>query len=96
LDEVSIDLEERGGLQKQVVAELEKLLARDIQGNMRRVLTKTQNFNSDIVGLGQYVRSQQSKWFKDKDWAQEFANSDIEVEVKVLVKRIGNLINPTY
>lgn len=96
LDGVSIDLNEGTVLQAGVVRDLEKALARDIQGNMRRVLRKTQNWEADIIGLGQFARSQQAPWFKGKDWEKEFGNSDIQVEVKVRVKRMGTLIDPTY
>jgi hypothetical protein len=60
------------------------------------VLKKSQNWEADIVGLGQYARSQQAPWFKGKDWEKEFGKSDIQVEVKVRVKRIGTLMDPTY
>lgn len=96
LDGLSFDLDEGSVLQKEVITELEQLLARDIQGNMRRVLQKSQNWEADIMGLGQYVRSQQGQWFKGKDWGEEFGKSAVNLEVKVQVKRIGSLIDPTY
>jgi spore germination protein KC len=96
LDGVSIDLDEGTVLKAGVVQDLEMALARDIQGNMRRVLRKTQNWEADIVGLGQFARSQQAPWFKGKEWEKEFGKSDIQVEVKVRVKRMGTLIDPTY
>lgn len=96
LDGVSIDLKEGTILQASIVRDLEKALARDLQGNMRRLLKKSQNWEADIVGLGQYARSQQAQWFKGKDWEEEFGKSDIQVEVKVRVKRVGTLIDPTY
>jgi len=96
LDGVSIDLEEGSVLQSAIIRDLERALARDIQGNIRRVLRKTQNWEADIVGMGQYARSQQAQWFKGKNWEKEFGKSDFQVEVKVRVKRVGTLIDPTY
>jgi len=75
---------------------LESILARDIQGNALDMIRQSQAWGSDILGLGQYVRIQNPQWFRGKDWGKEYKNSDITLEVKVNVKRIGTLVNPLY
>ncbi len=79
-----------------IFRELEKALAKDIQGNMRRVIRKCQQWEVDIFGYGQHMRIQNYQWFQDKDWDTEFGKSEIHLEVSVNVKRAGALINPAY
>jgi hypothetical protein len=96
LDGLNVDLVIDTQLKEEFFSGLEQSLASDLQGNIRRVLKKSQEWEADIVGLGQHVRVQHSKWFREKDWASEYRESEINVEVKVTVKRFGSLINPKY
>lgn len=73
-----------------------KALARDLQGNAIKVLQKTQDWGTDIVGLGQYVRINHPKWFKNQNWERAYRDSEITLEVKVRVKRIGTLVRPRH
>ena len=73
-----------------------KALARDLQGNAIKVLQKTQVWGTDIVGLGQYVRINHPKWFKNQNWERAYRDSEITLEVKVRVKRIGTLVRPRH
>lgn len=75
---------------------VEKALARDIQGNALEMLRKTQDWGTDVVGLGQYVRIQNPQWFRGKNWDEEYKKSEISLEVVVEVKRLGALVNPQY
>lgn len=76
--------------------QLEKLLARDIQGNALAMLRKTQAWRADIVGLGRYVRVKHPQWFRTVDWVDEYEKADISMEVRVDIRRIGTLTNPEY
>ena len=82
-------------LSEAVFRELEAALARDIQGNMLRVIKKTQEWESDIFGFGQLVRVQHSKWFDGRDWGGEYSESDIHVQVAVQIKRNGSMTRLT-
>lgn len=75
-----------------IVRQLETALARDIQGNMAKVINKSQIWGADIFGFGRHVQSQHYRWFRGKKWETEFKRSKINVEVKVSVKRTGTLI----
>ena len=96
LDGLNVDLVIDTQLKEDFFSGLEQALARDFQGNIRRVLKKSQEWEADIVGLGQHVRVQHPKWFREKDWASEYRQSEINVEVKVTIKRFGSLVNPNY
>lgn len=73
-----------------------RALARDIQGNAMKMIRQTQEWGTDIVGLGQYARIANPKWFRTKDWDQEYANSDVSLEVTVKIRRIGSLTTPEH
>jgi len=96
IDGLDADLYLDTHLKDEVFSGLEQALARDIQGNMQRVLKKTQGWESDIMGLGQHVRVQNPQWFQGQDWPQKYRESEIHVEVSVKIKRMMNIINPNY
>ena len=81
-------------LDPKVIDKLAGLLAKDFQGNIQAMLEKTQEWQADCTGLGRHVRVQHSKWFKGKDWAEEYKKCDISVTAKVTVRRIGTLVKP--
>lgn len=83
-------------LDAEVEKTVETALARDIQGNALDAVHKTQAWGTDIFGFGQHVRIQNHNWFKGKDWDKEYAESNITLEVKVSIKRLGTLVNPGY
>ena len=96
LTSLNVDLLLDSHLKEEVFRELEEALAHDFQGNILKVLKKSQVCEADIIGLGQHVRIQHPQWFRGKDWAQAFGQSEINVEVNVTIKRLGSLINPNY
>ena len=81
-------------LDPKVIDKLGGLLEKDFQGNIQEMLEKTQKWQADCTGLGRHVRVQHSKWFKGKDWAEEYEKCDISVTTKVTVRRIGTLVKP--
>ena len=83
-------------MENQVMEKIGQALALDIQGNMLDMLSKGQSWGTDTFGLGQFVRIQHPHWFNNKEWSDEFRESHITLEVKVNVRRIGNLTNPQY
>lgn len=81
-------------LDEEIHRELEQKLARDIQGNALAMLRRTQNWQSDPIGLGRCVRVANPQWFRNKNWGEEYEKALIDMEVKVSIKRIGTLVNP--
>ncbi|UNC91011.1 Ger(x)C family spore germination protein [Candidatus Contubernalis alkaliaceticus] len=96
IDGLDADLYLDTHLKGEVFSGLEQALARNIQGNVLRVLKKTQGWESDIMGLGQHVRVQNARWFKGIDWPKEYGESEIHVEVSVKIKRMMDILNPNY
>jgi|SRR5690554_487167 len=83
-------------LDRNVEEVIETALANEIQGTLKNKIVTIKNWGADSLGLGQYVRIQNHKWFEQIDWNEEFGKSDIAVQVNVSVKRIGTLIKPNY
>lgn len=81
-------------LDPKAIDKLGQLLAQDFQGNIQEMLEKTQNWQADCIGLGRRVRVQHPKWFKGKDWAEEYKKCEISVTAEVTVRRIGTLVEP--
>lgn len=96
LDIVNVDMEFEDLLSEEIFDGLGSALAQDLQGNILKVIGKAQNYGVDPFGFGQHVRVQNSNWAKGRNWCDEFSDSTIQVQVKVTVKRIGTLLNPSY
>jgi Ger(x)C family germination protein len=80
----------------QDLRQLETSLARDLQGNMLRIIKKTQQWETDIVGFGQHMRANHYDWFQKNNWESEFRKCQITVEVKVNIQRAGSLIKTEF
>lgn len=96
LDILNIEMSFDNHLEKEIFTGLETALARDIQGNIMKVISKAQAAGTDPFGFGQFVRAQNLAWVSDQEWNDRFPDSIINVQVRVTLKRIGTLINPTY
>jgi len=96
VDVLNIDMTFDDHLTEEVFSGIQSALAKDLQGNLLKVIKIAQKSGADPFGFGQYVRTQNPKWSRNKDWGEEFAESTFNVQVKVTVKRIGTLINPSY
>ncbi len=94
LDITDIDLSLESKFEEKIFQDLELALSRDFQGNMLEFFEKTQEWETDVVGLGQFVRIQNPQWFRNRNWAKDYGNSEINVETEVRVRRIGTMINP--
>lgn len=96
LEIINIDMEFDNVLTGEIFDTLQTAIAIDLQGNILKVIQKAQRSGADPFGLGTQVRIQQPSWAKGKKWCDEFPESKISVQVKVKVKRIGTLMNPSY
>ncbi len=67
-----------------------QLLAREIQGEIKRTISISQRLESDFLGFGEIVRSGVSgkKW-QALNWRQEFPTVPIEVRVRGQIRRSG-------
>jgi len=94
LNITDIDLTLESKFEEEIFRGLELALSRDFQGNMLEFLEKTQEWETDVVGLGQFMRIQNPQWFRNRNWAKDYGNSEINVETEVRLKSIGTMVNP--
>lgn len=80
---------------------LENYLSRVIAGELKNRVTKLikkaqQEYNSDVFGFGQKVRSTflTSPEFENYHWPDRFKDAEINVEVKVDLRRVGVQFQP--
>jgi Ger(x)C family germination protein len=95
-DVINLDMDLEDVLDEKIFSGLETSLARDLQGNIQKVINTAQELKSDPFGLGQHVRAQNLQWSRNKDWGEEFSQSRINVQVEVEIHRIGTLLNPRF
>lgn len=87
---VEIDEYSDGGLRDvKKVNDIEDFLSKEIKGKMEEVLSILQEEKSDGIGIGRFVRENDSKLFDEKNWHEKFSKLDIEVEVKTNVVKVG-------
>ncbi|MEF2967638.1 Ger(x)C family spore germination protein [Paenibacillus sp. M1] len=70
---------------------LEETLSGFISRQGQRVVKQLQQHRTDNLGIGQYVRNKMGyKAWKDAHWDDIYANMDIQVHAKLLIKNFGN------
>jgi Ger(x)C family germination protein len=73
-------------LLKQIEADLAKVVADEIQSALERL---QQEFNADILGLGEQMRRLQPNYMATLDWNAAFPALIVEVEVRAAFRRVG-------
>lgn len=71
--------------------EVERMLGEYISKQANQVIRKLQQHRTDSIGIGQYARNKMGykKW-KETDWREMYANMEIEVKAKFLIKNFGS------
>lgn len=64
---------------------LKKKIEEKLEEQLNEYFKLTQDFNSDIAGLGKYVKTKYLTWeeFKKSNWLENYKNAKINVEVNV-------------
>lgn len=75
----------------EVQDKLEKVMAAEQKKKFKTITNDLQRNNTDSIGLGQYIRNgmDYNEW-KQLNWHQIYPNIDIQHEVEVKIKDIGN------
>lgn len=69
---------------------VEKRFEARIKHEMQKVVKKAQEeLDSDIFGFGQYFKAYHNQYWKAVNWDQEFPKMELDVKIKVNVRRIG-------
>lgn len=72
------------------IEQLEKRFESEIKKEVQKVVEKAQKeFESDIFGFGQYFKAYHNQYWKSINWDEEFPNLELDVKIKVNVRRIG-------
>ena len=72
---------------KEVRRETEKFLSAEIKKDFEKIIQKTQEAKSDIIGFGRKVHAFHPELWKRGDWQETYSTLPIEVDVKVKMKR---------
>jgi spore germination protein KC len=75
---------------------LEQATARLIQNRMQETIKKTQGWGADVAGFGEHVVRYfpTMKAWEDYRWAERYATADIDIDVRVTLRRFGSQLSP--
>lgn len=78
--------------------QLEELISKHVEKNLRKTLANLQKEKLDLIGIGnQIYRKNPALWFKLKpDWDEHFANSRFIVDVQVRVINSGQNVGTPF
>jgi spore germination protein KC len=76
---------------KEMRKEAEKFLAAEIKKDFEKIIKKTKEAKSDIIGFGRRVHAFHPELWKRGDWQETYSTIPIKVDVKVKMKRTNIL-----
>lgn len=80
------------GNDPKILTEIGNKLADQIREDISAVIKKTQTWNTDIVGFGEYIRAFSPNEWKRLNWREFYPTVKIEVEPEVFIRRVGMAI----
>ncbi len=72
-----------------VLTQIGDRLAESVKRNIDAVIKKTQDWNTDIVGFGEYIRAFSPREWQSINWREVYPTVTIEVEPQVFIRRVG-------
>lgn len=77
--------------------ELEQAIARELQETMNSVISRTQEWGSDVVGFGRHAirRFPTAQAWEAYDWPSRYPEAEIHASVRVSLRRFGLTLTPT-
>lgn len=75
---------------------LEGAIARQIKENIEKLITKTQDWETDVIGLGRYLVPlfpTVEDW-EAYDWPRRYPKAEVSVDVRVRLRRFGLILSP--
>ena len=67
----------------------ESLFGEKLKNDMKKALSKLQEYQADIVGFGEIVRVKYPEFFDKEKWREDFAGAEFDIDVDFWIKRIG-------
>ncbi|GAB6099679.1 Ger(x)C family spore germination protein [Halanaerocella petrolearia] len=75
---------------EEVVREIESRIENKLRKEIRTVIQKTQNkFQSDIWGVGEYVRAYYPDYWQNITWSQKYPQIKLKVDVQAYIRQVG-------
>ncbi len=75
---------------EEVIEKAETAVTLRVKKEVEKVIEKAQKeFESDIFGFGLYFKAYHNNYWKSHDWAKEFPEANVHVDVRVKIRRIG-------
>ncbi|WP_202707602.1 Ger(x)C family spore germination protein [Sporosalibacterium faouarense] len=62
---------------------VEKQLERQLLKDLESLIKKSKDYNSDIFGIGKYVRANHMKYWDKINWEEEYANTEFKINIIV-------------
>lgn len=75
-------------LDREFVDTMEREIANDLNVNSQKLIEKMQQFETDPLALGQWVRVQQTAYYKRGSWRDDYPTADIRVNYRVKIARL--------
>lgn len=87
-----IDITHQKGLDK-LIKQFEEVLKQQIESTISELQT---TYQADVVGFGEVLHREDPVYWKKikKDWPTIFTTVEVDVNVKVIIKSSGSIINP--
>ncbi|QNO14501.1 Ger(x)C family spore germination protein [Alkalicella caledoniensis] len=77
------------GLTNEFFDEIEREISKDLTVNTQKIIDEMQRVKSDPLGLGQWVRIQQTGYYNKGTWREDYPNADIKCKIDVEVSRVN-------
>lgn len=79
-----------------VIARLEALLAKEIEKDIQLVLEKSQQYQSDVLGVGALIHRQYPEYWREISdrWAEYYPQVQADVSANVVIPRTGLISKP--
>jgi len=76
------------------LSKLEQEMSGKVTEGLKNFIKKTQKFDADIFGFGEYVRAKKPGYWNrnirtSQKWQEMYKNVDIEVKARIRIRRIG-------
>ena len=79
-------------LSREFVNAMEEEIARDLTLKSQELIEKMQRYETDPLGLGQWVRIRQKEYYNKGTWRDDYPTADIRCSYDVRVKRFSIVI----
>lgn len=70
---------------------IQSIIQKDLNARAQKVIDDIQQANSDVLGIGRYLREHEPKLWKSLDWEKEYPTINIQPDIKIHLASTGAL-----